>query len=48
MLSSEAAIRAACKELNDKLKGNPQDKLNIAAVAHSHSINYTTLHWTSL
>jgi hypothetical protein len=43
MLSSEAAIHAACKELNYKLKENPQDKLNIAAVARSHSITYTTL-----
>ena len=43
MFSPEVAIRAACKELNDKPKANPQDKLNISAVARSHSINYTTL-----
>jgi hypothetical protein len=39
----EAAIHAACKELNAELKANPGCKPNIAAAARHHSINYTTL-----
>jgi hypothetical protein len=39
----EAAIRAACKELNAKLKANPGCKPNVAAAARRHSVNYTTL-----
>jgi hypothetical protein len=39
----EAAIQAACKELNATLKANPGCKPNIAAAARHHSVNYTTL-----
>ena len=39
----EAAIQAACKELNAELKANPGCKPNLAVAARHHSVNYTTL-----
>src|SRR6267154_3389756 len=43
LAKTEAAIYAACEELNAELKANPGSKLNITAAARRHSINYTTL-----
>src|ERR1700678_1486086 len=43
MPTIEAAICAACKELNVELNENPGCKPNIAAAARRHSVNYTTL-----
>ena len=40
----EAAIQAACKDLDAELKANPGCKPNIAAAARCHSVIYTTLH----
>lgn len=43
-ITFETALYAACKELNARLKANPGCKPNIAAAAHCHSLNYSTLH----
>ena len=42
-LTFETTLRAACKELNAKLKANPGCKPNMAAAARRHSLNYSTL-----
>jgi hypothetical protein len=40
---AKAALQSACQELNNELKAKPGSTPNIAAAAHHHSINYTTL-----
>lgn len=39
----EAALQAACTELNNELKAKPDSKPSISAAARRHSVQYTTL-----
>ena len=39
----EAALRAACEELNAELKANPGYKPNLSSASRHHSLKYSTL-----